>query len=91
MKFPGRLRFEGSKAIFVEDATWIEVQVDAAIRVGQSGHDVLKRERKLYNAVRGEHAKASRKASLAARQRAMQEQLPAMAGDMAIRRKSSTR
>ena len=87
-EFRGRLRIEGRKAIFVEDATWVEVQVDVASSRAQTGHDLRKREVKLYNAMRGEHAKANRKASLAARQQALQAQLPTAPGDMAVRRKT---
>lgn len=86
--FRGRLRIEERKAIFVADATWIEVRVGFASSARQTGHDVRKREIKLYNALRGEHAKANQLASLAARQQTMQAQLPTAPGDMAVRRKT---
>ena len=58
-EFHGWLRVDRNKAIFVEEGTWMKVEVDA--------RTVRQRESMLYMAMLSEHAKAKMEASAEAR------------------------
>ena len=87
--FRGRLLEEKGVVTFVEDGTWIRVtaEVPAHVERGVRAYSTW-RDARLYNAIRGEHAKASRKESAAARQEALQAQLPKVPGDMGVKGKT---
>ena len=74
---------------FVEDGTWIRVTAEVPARVERSVRAYNTwRDVGLYNAIRGEHAKASRKVNAAARREAVQAQLPKVPGDMGVKGKT---
>ena len=84
--FRGRLLEEKGMVTFVEDGTWIRATAEVPAHVERGGRAYKTwRDTHLYNAIRGEHAKASRKESAAARQEALRAQLPKVPGDMGVK------
>ncbi len=88
--FRGRLTEEGRKVVFVEEGSWIRVSVDVPERMESSGREAMAwRDTQLYNALRGEHAKANRKTVLAARKKAAADQTPKAPGDLEVKGRRS--
>ena len=87
--FRGRLLEEKGVVTFVEDGTWIRAvaEVPAQIEQGARAYSTW-RDARLYNAIRGEHAKARQKESVAARREALEAQLPKVPGDMGVKGKT---
>ena len=89
--FHGRLLEEGCKAKFVEESTWISVTVEVPVRLKESARAASSwRDAQLYNALRGEHAKANRRVALAARKTATANQLPKVPGDLEVKGRRDT-
>ena len=81
--YRGRLRLAGDKWIFQEDGTWFEVHVD--LDTPTTGkHDQPDIDVKLYNAVRGAHAKREVWARSLERHNKIFADLPTQASDMTV-------
>ena len=89
--FQGRLQEEGCKATFVEEGSWISVTVEVPVRLKETARAASSwRDAQLYNALRGEHAKANRQAAVAARKTATADQLPKVPGDLEVKGRRGT-
>ena len=93
--FHGRMTEEGRSVVFVEEGTWVRVSVEVPERFdGNMRQGITWRDKQLYYALRGEHArakkKASREASRAARQKAAADQMPKTPGDLAVKQRKET-
>ena len=89
--FKGRLTENGSSVTFVEEGTWLRVTVTVPPEKDAQGRGTAAwRDEHLYNAMRGERAKANRKATVATRRRAVADQLPQGAGDLEVKGRKET-
>ena len=83
LKFQGRLRQADCSWFFLEDIT--SFKVEAPVSVAAVGRDAItSRDRTLYLAMRGEHAKAKQKKSQAARKELRKSQIPKEVGDLTL-------
>ena len=90
--FSGRMQEDGRRIAFVEEGSWMRVTVEIPASMSNHGREASAwRDTQLYNALRGEHAKANRKANLAARRKMAGEQTPKTPGDLQVKnRKEDT-
>ena len=90
--YSGRMQEDGRKISFVEEGSWMRVTVEIPADLQGHGRGPSAwRDTQLYNALRGEHAKANRKANLASRRKMAEEQIPKTSGDLQVKaRKEDT-
>ena len=83
----GRYRTDGRKLTFIEDSTWHQIILDLPATVNEHGRgfDAFL-DKKLYDAVLAQHAKAKRDVKQAVRHEQAEQRCPKVPGDMGIRR-----